>query len=140
VLIRFQRISLLEVNYRPQNQYYILITVMQYVSNGWPSKKTDIESDFRVYYNIRTELSAIGQCVPGGCRVLIQSTLRQSLLKLADAGHPGVGRIKSKCQSGGQVLTPKFNKPSAIVKLTLGKSVRPSPPGPLHPVPLPAGP
>ena len=75
-----------------------LVTVMQYVSNGWPSNKTDVASDIRVFYNLQLELSVVGHCVLRGCRVVIPSTLRQALLELAHEGHPGVARMKSKCR------------------------------------------
>ena len=120
-----------------------LLTVMQFVSNGWPSSKTDVASGIRVYYNFRTELSVVGQCVLRGCRVVIPSTLRQSLLELAHEGHPGVARMKSKCRESiwwpgidADVERAVRDCQACVVS---GKSVRPSP-GPLHPVPLPAGP
>jgi len=118
-----------------------LIAVMQYVSNGWPSSKTDVASDIRVY-NFRTELSVVGQGIPRGCRVAIPSTLRQSLLELAYEGHPGVSRMKSKCHES--IWWPGIDAGvEQVVRdcqacVVSSKSIQPSP-GPLHPVPLPAG-
>jgi hypothetical protein len=120
-----------------------LQTVMNYINTGWPSQKSEMASEIRVYYNLRIELSVVGQCLLRGSRVVIPSTLRQSLLELAHEGHPGVSRMKSKCRESiwwpgidADVERAVRDCQACIIS---GKSVRPSP-GPLHPVPRPAGP
>ena len=67
----------------------------------------------------------------------------KALLELVHEGHPGVARMKSKCRESiwwpglyADVERAVRNCEDCVVS---GKSVRPSP-GPLHPVPLPAGP
>ena len=120
-----------------------LRTVVQYVSNGWPSNKADVASAIRAYYNLRTELSVVGQCLLRGCRVVVPSILRQSLLELAHEGHPGVSRMKSKCRESiwwpGIDADVERTVRDCLACIVSGKSVRPSP-GPLHPIPLPVGP
>jgi Integrase zinc binding domain len=65
---------------------------------GWPSPKSEIASEIRVYYNLRLELSVVRECLLRGSRVVVPSTLRQSLLELSYEGHPGVLRMKSTCR------------------------------------------
>jgi hypothetical protein len=123
----------------------VLQRVRHYIINGWPTAKSDVESEVRAFYDLQHELSVVcdGRCILRGCRVVVPPPLRLQLLDLAHEGHPGIARMKGKCRETiwwpGIDADVERHVTDCTACVISGKSVRPSP-GPLQPVKLPTGP
>jgi RNase H-like domain found in reverse transcriptase/Reverse transcriptase (RNA-dependent DNA polymerase)/Integrase zinc binding domain/Integrase core domain len=122
-----------------------LATVRQYVIDGWPSDKRQIQPMVKPFYDIQSELSVThdGRCIVRGCRTVIPASLQSIVMELAHEGHPGIVKMKQRCREA--VWWPGIDKhleqfvQACMPCIVSGKSIRPAP-GPLQPVPLPAGP
>jgi transposase InsO family protein len=119
--------------------------VIKYVIDGWPSSRQSVPAAVRLFFDRQTELSVAyhGRCLLRDQRVVVPASLQHAILELAHEGHPGIVRMKQRCRES--VWWPGIdNDIERYVRqcsacILSGKSVRPTP-GPLQPVPLPAGP
>lgn len=55
--------------------------------------------EYKEYLPARKELSAIGQLVLRGTRIVVPSKMRDRVLKLAHEGHPGIASMKQRLRS-----------------------------------------
>lgn len=117
--------------------------IRPFIVNGWPERK-QLPNDVVAYYAVREELSirADGNLTRGE-RAIIPIALRQQALQLAHEGHPGVVRMKQRCQ---QVMWwPRMNADiESHVRncepcIISGKSIKPVP-APLQPIEWPEKP
>ena len=74
----------------------VLKKVLKYVKTSWPRK---VESKCKQYFNIRTLLSELNDCILFEGRVVIPSDLRSKVLKEIHIGHPGIVRMKRLARS-----------------------------------------
>ncbi|KAH9581803.1 hypothetical protein MS3_00008831 [Schistosoma haematobium] len=75
----------------------IIKRTMNYVTNGWPTKKFD--GDIKQLYQRRDSLCIVNDCLMFGERVVVPESLRAKVLKQFHLGHPGVRRMKSIARS-----------------------------------------
>jgi hypothetical protein len=121
----------------------ILKSVREYVTSGWPAKRQQVPPELRVYFDVQRDLSVWKQCIVRGVRTVIPATMTTAILDLGHEGHPGVARGKQRCRDS--VWWPGIDRDiehyvrECNACVISGKSVKPRP-GPLLPVPLPAGP
>ena len=77
----------------------ILAKVLHYVKNGWPDKETDFNEEIIAYWNRRSELSVELGCITWGCRVIIPTKLRSTVLDMLHATHLGMSGMKTLARS-----------------------------------------
>ena len=70
----------------------LLSKLLMYVREGWP---TEVPEECRPYLNRKHELSAEGECLLWGIRVVVPSKLRARLVEELHRDHPGVTRMKA---------------------------------------------
>ncbi|XP_053954964.1 uncharacterized protein K02A2.6-like [Anastrepha ludens] len=71
-----------------------LVNAASYVKDGlWETDKTS------TFYPFRYELSAVGDILLRGTRIVIPKTLREQTLQLAHEGHPGESAMKRRLRS-----------------------------------------
>ena len=104
------------------------------VSDDW----TQVDAAYR---NVRYELSASGQIVMRGCRIVIPREQRAHVLNLAHEGHPGIVKTKSRIREsawwpGMDNDVERVVKGCHTCQLVGRKPV----PEPLIPTELPSGP
>jgi hypothetical protein len=123
----------------------VLTAVRQYIIDGWPESKHDVAPNVRPFFDIQTELSLVfdGRCITRGCRTVIPTSLQSTVIELAHEGHPGIVKMKLRCRDavwwpGIDIQLERFVR-ECTPCIVSGKSTRPTP-GPLQPVPFPAGP
>lgn len=76
----------------------VIITGLRYVLHGWPEVKDD--GDMRIFSGRRSELSIHKGCLLwGNWRVVIPATLRQEVMTLLHANHPGITVMKACARS-----------------------------------------
>ena len=76
----------------------VLARVFQKVKFGW-SKLDKSDESLTNFYMKRNELSIDNECVLWGVRVIIPTTLRESILNMLHDTHIGVARMKSQARS-----------------------------------------
>ena len=69
--------------------------VLHYVKNGWPDKETDFNEEIIAYWNRGSELSVELGCITWGCRVIIPTKLRSTVLDMLHATHLGMSGMKT---------------------------------------------
>ena len=74
----------------------VLSKVLQYTSNGWPSK---VDESLLPYWRKRLELTVEQGCILWGIRVVVPEKLRIRLLEELHHDHPGIMRMKSVARS-----------------------------------------
>ncbi|XP_049884610.1 uncharacterized protein K02A2.6-like [Pectinophora gossypiella] len=71
--------------------------IIYFVRTGWPAKCTD--EDIKPFFMRRNELYLDLGCIVWGYRLVIPSTLRETLLKELHLGHMGIVKMKSLARS-----------------------------------------
>ncbi|XP_055522770.1 uncharacterized protein K02A2.6-like [Wyeomyia smithii] len=70
--------------------------VIQFIKNGWPSKKIEsADSQLLQFYQRRDALSVVEGCIMYGERVVVPQVFRKQVLRQLHKGHPGVERMRS---------------------------------------------
>ena len=77
----------------------ILSKVLHYIMNGWPDKGVQFNEEMTAYWNRRTELSVELGCVTWGCRVIIPTKLRPTVLDMLHVTHLGMSGMKTLARS-----------------------------------------
>ena len=85
----------------------ILSKVLHYIMNGWPDKGVQFNEEMTAYWNRRTELSVELGCITWGCRVIIPTKLRSTVLDMLHATHLGMSGMKTLARS--YVYWPRIN-------------------------------
>ena len=70
----------------------LLSQVLRCIKQGWPNQ---VNPEMLAYWNKRTELSVMDDCILWGSRVLIPEPGRQHVLQELHGGHPGISRMKT---------------------------------------------
>ena len=71
----------------------VLACILQNVQSRWPDECG--HEELKPYWSRRTELSTQQGCLLWGSRVVVPSSLRESMPKELHDTHPGVSRMKS---------------------------------------------
>ena len=70
--------------------------MIDYVTNGWPKFKNNVNLLVRPYWNIRHELFyADGLCLKGH-KIVVPECMRIAVLSQLHAGHPGIVKCTQK--------------------------------------------
>lgn len=69
----------------------VLCKLKEYVQNGWPNYKSDIDSSVSSFWNFRHELSIIEDLIFKNQLLLIPESLQNLMLKIIHQGHFGYG-------------------------------------------------
>jgi len=79
----------------------VLSKVVQLALEGWPNKLSQNlkEMGLQPYFERRHEISVDQNCVIWGCRVVVPTSLRSSVLDLLHEAHPGVVKMKYLARS-----------------------------------------
>ncbi len=122
-----------------------LSKVLQFVVKGWPTDKRQVPDEVQYYCTLQQELSVCydGKCLVRGTRTVIPAALHGAILDLLHEGHPGVVRMKCKAREAvwyrGIDADIEHYVGACEPCIISGKSISQTP-GPLQPLPLPAGP
>ena len=83
----------------------VLSTVCKYIQEGWPKAVND--EKLKPFWQRRTGLSTLDDCILWGSRVYIPKQGQQHVLRELHAGHPGSSRMKTLegCMFGGLIWT-----------------------------------
>lgn len=116
-----------------------LVRVKQFVQYGWPRKTSD--SQLKPYHNCRSQLSVERGCLMRGHKVVVPTTLRETICTELHKSHFGI--VKMKAEARKHVWFPGID--GALEQLaaacTVCAALRPSPPhAPLAPWPHPPHP
>ena len=66
-----------------------LQTLLQFIDEGWPARKSDVPEPIRLYFDIRDTLSHQDGIILKGERILIPFTLRSEMKKRLHSAHLG---------------------------------------------------
>lgn len=117
----------------------VLSKVKEYVLNGWP--RTINDAELKPYFNCRLQLSFENDYVTRGHKVVIPSTLRETICKELHSSHFGI--VKMKAEARKRLWFPGID--ATLERLAAGcpvcAALRPAPPhAPLAPWPHPPEP
>ena len=74
--------------------------VVLFMQTNWPSKiPENSASELRFYFNRRSNLQQVNNCLMYGDRIVIPSKFRNRILKQLHRGHPGMDRMTSLARS-----------------------------------------
>ncbi|XP_046392169.1 uncharacterized protein LOC124160378 [Ischnura elegans] len=76
----------------------VLKEIKQYVRNGWPAHKEDLELPLRRYYEERGYLNEGEGLLMHGHRVVIPKELRKEMLDRLHKGHLGIGKCRERAR------------------------------------------
>jgi transposase InsO family protein len=68
------------------------------VLEGWPTEKTNLATDLRVYWNFRDEISVIDGLLFKGPKVIVPFSLRAQMLEKIHEGHLGIVKCKQRAR------------------------------------------
>ena len=85
----------------------ILSKVLHYIMNGWPDKGIQFSEEMTAYWNRKSELSVELGCITWGCRVIIPSKLRSTVLEMLHVTHLGMSGMKTLARS--YLYWPRIN-------------------------------
>ena len=111
----------------------LISKVLLYTREVWPAQVSDSLGPF---YTLRYELTAEGNCLLWGTRIVIPSCLRELLLKELHQGHPGMSRMKALARN--YLWWPNLDKDIEHVAGSCSscQTIRQAPPrAPMHPGP-----
>ena len=69
-----------------------------YVHEGFPAQRSKLPEQCRRYWNVRNQLTVEDDLIVFGCRLLIPSTMRRSLLIQLHSAHQGSVRTKQRAR------------------------------------------
>lgn len=69
--------------------------IVQYVNNGWPDNKKDVEPEVMPYFKIKNEISILNHVLLKNHQILVPKSLRKFMLDKIHEGHMGVQRCKN---------------------------------------------
>ena len=75
-----------------------LQSLKQYISTGWPSKRSQIPVSLHPYWNFRDELTIESGILMKNSKVLIPETLKQKYLMQIHQGHQGIEACRSRAR------------------------------------------
>ena len=75
-----------------------LQSLKQYISTGWPSKRSQIPVFLHPYWNFRDELTIESGILMKNSKVLIPETLKQKYLRQIHQGHQGIEACRSRAR------------------------------------------
>ena len=74
----------------------VVSRVLHYTRDGWPNTVPD---ELRPFWTRRTELTAEGDCLMWGTRVIIPSKLQSLVMEELHQSHAGIVKIKAMARS-----------------------------------------
>ena len=75
-----------------------LQTVVSYVNDGWPHRKSDVTQIAKPFFNVKHELSVINDVLMKGTRIVIPNSLQAHIKEVLHTGHLGIERTKSNAR------------------------------------------
>ena len=75
-----------------------LQSLKQYISTGWPAKRSQIPVSLHPYWNFRDELTVESGILMKNSKILIPETLKQKYLKQIHQGHQGIEACRSRAR------------------------------------------
>ena len=73
-----------------------MTTLREQIHRGWPPSIRAVNQDMTPYYKVRDELSVKDNFIFRGSRLLVPTSVRQTLIALAHESHQGVVRTKQR--------------------------------------------
>lgn len=64
--------------------------VRNYIINGWPSKRSDVDESARRFFNFREELSLEDDIILKGEQIVVPSSKHKEILKIIHSSHIGI--------------------------------------------------
>ena len=75
-----------------------LQALKNYISTGWPAKRSQIPVFLHPYWNFRDELTIESSILMKNSKVLIPESLKQKYLKQIHQGHQGIKACRSRAK------------------------------------------
>ncbi|XP_037828511.1 uncharacterized protein K02A2.6-like [Lucilia sericata] len=69
--------------------------IVEFVKNGWPENKKNVDQDVMPYYKVKDEISILDDILLKNNQILIPKCLRKSILNKIHEGHLGIQRCKN---------------------------------------------
>ncbi|XP_046408442.1 uncharacterized protein K02A2.6-like [Ischnura elegans] len=118
----------------------VLKEIKQYVRNGWPAHKEDLELPLRRYYEERGYLNEGEGLLMHGHRVVIPKELRREMLDRLHKGHLGIGKCRERARDAIWWPGISADIQNAVEKCEECLERRPQPVEPLMPTAVPERP
>ena len=77
----------------------VLKKLKDYVLNGWPNNRKQVDSAVRPYYNVRDEITLYQDVLLKGDRIIVSSSLREEMRQKIHLGHLGIEKCKARARS-----------------------------------------
>ena len=85
-----------------------MIRPAEYITRGWPKKRSGLQEDLKCFWSCREELSVIDGVIYKGERPVIPASMPKGILKQLHKSHLGVE--KTKWRATFAVYWPEMNK------------------------------
>ena len=70
-----------------------------YVLNGWPNNKSQVDPAVRPYFSFRDEITIYQDVLLKGDRIIVPTTLRNEMRQKIHHGHLGIEKCKARARS-----------------------------------------
>ena len=77
----------------------VLKKLKDYVLNGWPNNRKQVDSAVTPYYNVRDEITLYQDVLLKGDRIIVPSSLREEMRQKIHFGHLGIEKCKACARS-----------------------------------------
>lgn len=79
---------------RETNKDPVISKIIKFTREGWPMDLKEENNEIKCYHKVKDSLSTCNGCLLYGCRVVIPSSMRKSVLGILHLGHFGMERMK----------------------------------------------
>ncbi len=69
-----------------------------YVLNGWPNNKSQVDPAVRPYFSFRDEITIYQDVLLKGDRIIVPTTLRNEMRQKIHHGHLGIEKCKARAR------------------------------------------
>lgn len=69
--------------------------ILEYIKNGWPKAKKEVDKDVMPYFKIKDNIHTLGDILLKDHQILVPKSLRSTILKQIHEGHLGMQRCKN---------------------------------------------
>ena len=76
-----------------------LMCLTDYIRNGWPNQRKEVEPNIRPFFTHRDDLTLILGITLKGNRIIVPSSMHPEMCKLLHSGHLGIEKTKTRAHS-----------------------------------------
>ena len=74
----------------------ILQKLQEFTINGWPDNKSNVPSELRPYYSLRSEITVVNGLLFKNDRIIVPTSMRKEMKERIHEGHLGQEKCKAR--------------------------------------------